>query len=49
MGLSTEEFNVQNNKHSVLCFEERARILRSLFLVNRVIPETAWEQKVEDV
>jgi glycerol-3-phosphate cytidylyltransferase len=49
VGLSTDEFNRIKNKTSFFRYEERKEILESIRYVDSIIPETCWEQKVEDV
>lgn len=49
VGLSTDEFNRGKGKTSVFSYEDRALILSNLRLVDSVIPERNWEQKVRDI
>ena len=49
VGLSTDEFNEMKHKSSFLPYEQRKEILEAMKYVDRVIPETCWEQKIEDV
>ena len=49
VGLSTDEFNAIKHKSSFLPFEQRREILEAIRYVDKVIPETCWEQKVPDV
>ena len=49
VGLSTDEFNEIKHKSSFLPYEQRKEILESIKYVDKVIPETCWEQKVVDV
>ncbi|UNM96185.1 glycerol-3-phosphate cytidylyltransferase [Ignatzschineria rhizosphaerae] len=49
VGLSTDDFNQQKNKYSILSFEKRKKILESLNFVNLVIPEINWNQKINDI
>jgi glycerol-3-phosphate cytidylyltransferase len=49
VGLSTDDFNKQKNKQSYHSFADRKRIIESLKFVDIAIPESSWEQKVEDV
>lgn len=46
---STDEFNQLKGKKSVMSYENRAEILRSLRFVDKVIPERCWEQKRSDI
>jgi glycerol-3-phosphate cytidylyltransferase len=49
VGLSTDEFNAIKHKSSFLPYEQRKEILEAIKFVDKVIPETCWEQKVADV
>ncbi|MGG3625627.1 glycerol-3-phosphate cytidylyltransferase [Bacillus gobiensis] len=49
VGLSTDEFNSLKNKNSVHSYEKRKQVLETLDLVDEIIPEENWEQKIEDV
>jgi len=49
VAVSTDEFNALKGKKCLIPYEHRAEIIRNLKMVDRVIPETHWEQKVEDV
>lgn len=49
VGLSTDEFNLVKNKHSIFSYAERKKILESVRYVDLVIPEENWEQKKQDI
>ncbi|WP_345740350.1 adenylyltransferase/cytidyltransferase family protein [Halomonas getboli] len=49
VAVSTDEFNAGKGKRTLIPFEQRAEIVRSIRYVDEVIPELSWEQKVEDV
>ncbi len=49
VGLSTDEFNKAKHKQSFSCYEDRKTILESIRYVDKVIPESRWEQKPEDI
>ena len=49
VAVSTDEFNKIKGKNSIFPFEQRAEIVRSNRYVDLVIPESSWEQKLEDV
>lgn len=49
VGVSTDEFNHQKGKKSLIRYEDRAAIVASLRCVDLVIPETSWDQKAEDI
>ncbi len=48
--LSTDEFNLkEKNKTCYFKYKERKRLLESIRYVDLVIPETCWEQKINDI
>ena len=49
VGLSSDEFNESKGKKSVTSYEERKEILESIRYVDKVIKESNWEQKVDDI
>lgn len=49
VGLSTDEFNLLKGKRSVQSYEERKRNLLALNIVDLVIPENSWDQKISDI
>lgn len=50
VALSTDEFNSEKKgKKTYFNYEQRKLLLESLRYVDLVIPETCWEQKIEDV
>ncbi len=49
VGVSTDEFNALKGKRSFTPYQHRAQIVAAVKHVDQVIPETCWEQKVEDV
>jgi len=49
VAVSTDEFNAGKGKRTLIPFEQRAEIVRSIRYVDAVIPETCWEQKVDDI
>jgi glycerol-3-phosphate cytidylyltransferase len=49
VGLSTDVFNQLKHKSSFLPYEQRKEILESIRYVDKVIPESCWEQKTSDV
>lgn len=49
VGLSTDEFNAIKHKSSFLPYEQRREILEAVRYVDKVIPETCWEQKIDDI
>ena len=49
VAVSTDEFNEIKGKKTIIPYDQRAEIIESIKYVDRVIPENAWEQKLEDV
>ncbi|GEK06239.1 glycerol-3-phosphate cytidylyltransferase [Schleiferilactobacillus harbinensis] len=49
VGLSTDEFNAVKHKEAYHSYEHRKYILEAIRYVDKVIPETDWDQKIRDV
>lgn len=49
VGISTDEFNNQKGKSSLLSYEDRVEVVESIKFVDLVIPEESWEQKLQDI
>lgn len=49
VAVSTEEFNELKGKKTYHNFETRKKMLEAVRYVDLVIPETDWEQKIDDV
>jgi glycerol-3-phosphate cytidylyltransferase len=49
VAVSTDEFNTTKGKHSFMPYAYRSEIVAAIRLVDLVIPETHWEQKIADV
>lgn len=49
VGVSSDDFNVSKGKRTVIPFLERSRIVAALRVVDQVIPENSWEQKIDDI
>ncbi len=49
VAVSSDEFNNLKNKTVLIPYEQRAEIVANISCVDKVIPETNWEQKVEDI
>ncbi len=49
VGISSDSFNNLKDKQSYYTYEERKVIVESIRYVDEVIPETSWEQKIEDI
>lgn len=49
VGLSTDEFNKIKGKDCKIPYLKRKELLESLDFVHSIIPESHWEQKIDDV
>lgn len=49
VGVSTDEFNQLKGKKTLIPYDQRAEIVAGLSVVDLVIPESNWEQKVSDI
>lgn len=49
VALSTDEFNKQKNKISYFTYDKRKYMLEACRYVDLIIPESTWEQKIEDI
>lgn len=50
VGISTDEFNLkEKNKVCVQPYDERSKIVSALKVVDKVIPEHCWAQKLDDI
>jgi glycerol-3-phosphate cytidylyltransferase len=49
VAVSTDEFNEQKGKKTLIPYEQRAEIVANIKCVDKVIPESSWEQKIEDI
>ena len=49
VALSTDDFNLIKHKRSFLNYEERKEVIEAVKYVNQVVPESNWEQKVDDI
>lgn len=49
VALSTDEFNAGKGKVAYHTYETRKKMLEAIRYVDLVIPETCWEQKIQDV
>ncbi|MGE5953039.1 MAG: adenylyltransferase/cytidyltransferase family protein [Qipengyuania vulgaris] len=49
VAVSTDEFNAEKGKSSLIPYEDRAAIVGALACVDEVIPEEGWDQKERDV
>ena len=49
VALSDDNFNRIKHKESYHSYEERKLVLESIRYVDLVIPESSWEQKIDDI
>lgn len=49
VGVSTDDFNAQKNKKTIIPFEDRIQIVQSIKCVDLAIPEKNWDQKKDDI
>jgi len=49
VGVSTDNFNEIKGKKTIIPYGERAEIIKSLKVVDEIIPEKNWEQKINDI
>ncbi len=49
VGLSTDKFNLLKNKKCYYSYAVRKALLESIRYVDLVIPESTWEQKIQDI
>lgn len=49
VAVSTDEFNRIKGKEPIYPYEQRAKIVESIKYVDKVIPETSWDQKINDI
>jgi glycerol-3-phosphate cytidylyltransferase len=49
VAVSTDEFNEEKGKQTIISYEQRAEIVKAIKYVDLVIPEYTWEQKIDDI
>lgn len=49
VGLSSDSFNTMKHKSALLNYQNRKIVLEAIRYVDRVVPETSWEQKIQDI
>lgn len=49
VAVSTDEFNKEKGKTTLIPFDQRSEIVRNISCVDLVIPETSWKQKEHDI
>jgi glycerol-3-phosphate cytidylyltransferase len=49
VAISTDEFNLIKGKTCIFPYDTRYKWIKCLGIVDRIIPETEWDQKVGDI
>ena len=49
VAVSTDDFNEEKGKRTIIPYEQRAEIIKNIKGVDLVIPEESWEQKSKDI
>jgi glycerol-3-phosphate cytidylyltransferase len=49
VGVSTDEFNAKKGKQTIIPFEQRLELVRSIRYVHDAFPEESWTQKRTDI
>ena len=49
VAVSTDEFNKLKNKTVLIPYDQRAEIIENIKCVDKVIQESSWEQKIDDI
>lgn len=49
VGLSTDEFNQEKGKQTIIPFSQRLEIIKAISYVDLVVEENNWTQKVHDI
>jgi glycerol-3-phosphate cytidylyltransferase len=49
VGLSTDDFNNLKNKVAIYNYEQRLSTLQAIKYVDQIIPESNWDQKIDDI
>jgi glycerol-3-phosphate cytidylyltransferase len=49
VGISSDEFNKVKGKECKISYEKRKEFLEAVGYVDLVIPETGWNQKIDDI
>jgi glycerol-3-phosphate cytidylyltransferase len=49
VAVSTDEFNRQKGKKTIIPYTQRASIVEAIRYVDMVIPENSWDQKIDDI
>lgn len=49
VAVSTDQFNAQKKKKTIIPYSQRAEIVGSIDCVDMVLPESSWDQKRTDI
>lgn len=49
VAVSTDEFSNGKNKMTLFTYKERVKLLKQTKLADKIIPESTWEQKEDDI
>ena len=49
VAISTDEFNEQKGKKTLIAYEQRSEIVANIKCVDKVIAENNWDQKTSDI
>jgi glycerol-3-phosphate cytidylyltransferase len=49
VAVSTDKFNERKGKKTIIPYKQRAKIIKSIKYVDKVIPEKSWKQKRKDI
>ena len=49
VAVSTDEFNKKKKKKVMIPYDQRAEIVSNIKCVDKVIKESSWEQKIQDI
>ncbi len=49
VGLSTDKFNLSKGKQCQFRYKKRKEWLEAISIVDKIIPESSWNQKIKDV
>lgn len=49
VGVSTDEFNAQKGKRTLIPYEQRVEIVGAIRYVDKTFPENFWDQKRNDI
>ncbi len=49
VAVSTDEFNEEKNKKTLIPYDQRVEIIKNIKCVDEVIAEKSWDQKINDI